>query len=172
MLMMFWEVQRLTREINHLERQQLEIHNKLSNFQKYASKLGGSSTNITIRDIAGLSSKLIPRATVFAQFANQASSMSAMQNVQMMKMYGMIPTNLNPTAMFQIEMSAFAKFKQESMKALKQREADVLAEAEKDIQLEANNIEMQLKMKRAKLESVKQQAHEDARNSAPKFGNA
>ena len=43
-------------------------------------------------------------------------------------------------------------------------------EKEKEIQLEMNEIEQRLKMKRAYLESVKQQAAEDARNSAPKFG--
>ena len=45
-----------------------------------------------------------------------------------------------------------------------------LREKEKEIQLEMNEIEQRLKMKRAYLESVKQQAAEDARNSAPKFG--
>ncbi len=169
MLMAFWQVQRLTREINALERQAMETRNKLSNYQKYAGMLGGSST-ITMANVAGMSAELLPRATMFAQFSNQASSMSAMQNLQMMKMGGMVPWTGNALAQYQMEMSAFSKFKEESMKALKEQEIQVLNEKEKEIQLEMNDIEQRLSMKRAELQSVKQLASEEARESAPKFG--
>ena len=169
MLMAFWQVQRLTREINALERQAMQTRNKLSNYQKYAGMLGGSST-ITMANIAGMSAELLPRAALFAQFSNQASSMSAMQNLQMMKMGGMVPWTGNALAQYQIEMSAFSKFKEESMKALKEQEIQVLNEKEKEIQLEMNDIEQRLSMKRAELQSVKQLASEEARESAPKFG--
>ena len=140
MLMAFWQVQRLTREINALERQAMETRNRLSNYQKYAGMLGGSST-ITMANIAGMSAELLPRATMFAQFSNQASSMSAMQNLQSMKMGGMVPWTGNALAQYQMEMSAFSKFKEESMKALKEQEIQVLNEKEKEIQLEMNDIE-------------------------------
>ena len=169
MLMAFWEVQRLTREINALERQAIQTRTRLSNYQKYASALGGS-TVLTMGNIAGMSAELLPRATMFAQFSNQASSMSAMQNLQMMKMRGMVPFTGNALTQYQIEMSAFARFKEESLKALKQQEIDVLNEKEKEIQLEVNDIEQRIKMKRAMLESVKQLASEQARSDAPKFG--
>lgn len=169
MLMAFWEIQRLTREINALERQAMETRNRLSNYQKYAGVLGGSSV-LTMGNIAGLSAELLPRASMFAQFSNQASSMSAMQNLQSMKMMGMVPWTGNNLMQYQIETSAFARFKEESMKALKQQEIQVLNEKEKEIQLEMNDIEQRLKMKRANLESVKQLASEEARNSVPKFG--
>lgn len=169
MLMAFWQVQRLTREINALERQAMETRNRLSNYQKYAGMLGGSST-ITMANIAGMSAELLPRATMFAQFSNQASSMSAMQNLQSMKMGGMVPWTGNALAQYQMEMSAFSKFKEESMKALKEQEIQVLNEKEKEIQLEMNDIEQRLSMKRAELQSVKQLASEEARESAPKFG--
>ena len=167
--MAFWEVQRLTREINTLERQAMQTQTRLSNYQKYAGMLGGYSI-ITMGNIAGMSSELVPRASLFAQFSNQASSMSAMQNLQAMKMRGMVPWTGNALAQYQLEMSAFARFKEESMKALKQQEAQVLNEKEKEIQLELNDIEQRLKIKRARLESVKQLAAEGARDSAPKFG--
>jgi len=169
MLMAFWQVQRLTREINYLERQAMETRNRLSNYQKYAGMLGGSSV-ITMSNIAGMSAELLPRAAIFAQFSNQASSMSAMQNLQSMKMMGMVPYTGNQLAQYQLEMSAFAKFKQESMKALKEQEIQVLNEKEKEIQLEMNDIEQRLTMKRAELQSVKQLATEEAREGAPKFG--
>ncbi len=169
MLMAFWQVQRLTREINALERQAMETRNRLSNYQKYAGMLGGSST-ITMANIAGMSAELLPRATMFAQFSNQASSMSAMQNLQTMKMGGMVPWTGNALQQYQMEMSAFSKFKEESMKALKEQEIQVLNEKEKEIQLEMNDIEQRLSMKRAELQSVKQLASEEARESAPKFG--
>ena len=169
MLMAFWQVQRLTREINALERQAMETRNRLSNYQKYAGMLGGSST-ITLANVAGMSAELLPRATMFAQFSNQASSMSAMQNLQSMKMGGMVPWTGNALAQYQMEMSAFSKFKEESMKALKEQEIQVLNEKEKEIQLEMNDIEQRLSMKRAELQSVKQLASEEARESAPKFG--
>ena len=167
--MAFWQVQRLTREINALERQAMETRNRLSNYQKYAGMLGGSST-ITMANVAGMSAELLPRATMFAQFSNQASSMSAMQNLQTMKMGGMVPWTGNALAQYQMEMSAFSKFKEESMKALKEQEIQVLNEKEKEIQLEMNDIEQRLSMKRAELQSVKQLASEEARESAPKFG--
>ena len=169
MLMAFWQVQRLTREINALERQAMETRNRLSNYQKYAGMLGGSST-ISMANVAGMSAELLPRATMFAQFSNQASSMSAMQNVQTMKMRGMVPWTGNALQQYQMEMSAFSKFKEESMKALKEQEIQVLNEKEKEIQLEMNDIEQRLSMKRAELQSVKQLASEEARESAPKFG--
>lgn len=169
MLMAFWQVQRLTREINALERQAMETRNRLSYYQKYAGMLGGSST-ITMANVAGMSAELLPRATMFAQFSNQASSMSAMQNLQSMKMGGMVPWTGNALAQYQMEMSAFSKFKEESMKALKEQEIQVLNEKEKEIQLEMNDIEQRLSMKRAELQSVKQLANEEARESAPKFG--
>ncbi len=169
MLMAFWEVQRLTREINYLERRAIETQNRLSNYQKYSGMLGGSSV-ITMANVAGMSAELLPRATMFAQFSNQASSMSAMQNLQNMKMMGVVPWTGNPLMQSQLEMSAFAKFKEESLKALKQQEIQVLNEKEKEIQLEMNDIEQQLRIKRARLESVKQLASEEARDSAPRFG--
>ena len=169
MLMAFWQVQRLTREINDLERQAMETRNRLSNYQKYAGMLGGSST-ITMANIAGMSAELLPRATMFAQFSNQASSMSAMQNLQSMKMMGMVPWTGNALSQYQIEMSAFSKFKEESMKALKQQEIQVLNEKEKEIELEMNEIEQRIKMKRAELESAKQLASSEVQNSVPKFG--
>ena len=85
MLMAFWQVQRLTREINQLERQAMQTRIRLSNYQKYAGMLGGSSA-VTMANVAGMSAELLPRATMFAQFSNQASSMSAMQYVQTMNM--------------------------------------------------------------------------------------
>ncbi len=169
MLMAFWRVQILTREINALERQAIETRNRLSNYQKYSSMLGGSNI-ITMPNVAGLSPELLPRATMFAQFSNQASSMSAMQNLQMMKMSGMVPWTGNPMNQYQIEMSAFAKFKEESLKALKQQEMQILNEKEKEIQLEMNDIDQRISMKRAELQSVKQLASQEAREGAPTFG--
>lgn len=169
MLMAFWEVQRLTREINALERQAMETRTRLSNYQKYASVLGGSSI-MTMANIAGLSAELLPRASMFAQFSNQASSMSAMQNLQTMKMMGQVPWLGNPMSQYQLEMSAFSKFKEESMKALKQQEIQVLNEKEQEIQLEMNQIEQRLKMKRAMLDSVKQLAADSIKDSVPRFG--
>ena len=169
MLMAFWTVQRLTREINQLQMQAMKTRIKLTNHQKYASKLGGSGY-LTAGSIAGLSADLIPRATMFAQYSNQASSMSAMQNLQAMKMSGMVPNIGDPMSQYQLEMSAFSRFKEEALKALKQQEIDVLNDVEKEIQLEMNHIEQQLQMKQAELQSAKQLASQEAKESAPRYG--
>ena len=169
MLMAFWEVQRLTREINELERQAMETRIRLSHYQKYAGRLGGSSI-MTMGNVAGLSAELVPRAAIFAQFSNQASSMSASQNLQMMKMNGLVPWLGNPYSQMQYEMSAFNRFKEESLKALKEQEVDVLNEKEKEIELELSSIETRLKEKRAMLDSTKGLLSEQAKNSAPTFG--
>ena len=84
MLVAFWQVQRLTREINDLQKEAMLITQRLSNHQKYAGRLGSSSI-LTMNNIAGLSPEILPRASLFAQYSDQASSMSAMQNLQMMK---------------------------------------------------------------------------------------
>ena len=169
MLMAFWEVQRLTREIHQLERRAIETRTRLMNYQKYADRLGSSSV-MTMANIAGLSAELLPRAAMFAQFSNQASSMSAMQNLQMYKMMGLVPWTGNPMSQYQLEMSAFARFKEQSLKALKQQEVDVMSEVEKEIQLEMNTIETRIKEKKAMLESCKKLLDEEVRDSAPKFG--
>ena len=169
MLVAFWQVQRLTREINILEKQAMDKQTELSNYQKYASVLGGSSI-LNLGNIAGLSHNILPRASIFAQYSDQASSMSAMQNLQMMKMMGRVPFTGNPMMQLQIEMSAFRQFKEEAMKALKQQEAAVLNEREKEIQLELNQIEQRLKMKRTQLETYKQLASKGVEDSVPTFG--
>ena len=168
MFIQFWMVQRLTREIHDLQRQQVEVYNRLSNFQNYAGKLGGSSI-LNINNIAGLSSELLPRAAMFAQYSDQASSMSAMQNLQMMKMMGRVPYVGNPMQQYQIEMSAFRQFKEEAMKAMKQQEVRIMNEKEKEIQLELNSIETRIKVKQAQLESYKKSVSESAQNAAPQF---
>jgi len=169
MLLSFWMVQRLTREINSLEKEVMDKHTQLSHYQKYASRLGGSSI-MNLNNIAGLSSELLPRASLFAQYSDQASSMSAMQNLQMMKMNGMVPWTGNPMTQMQYEMSAFAQFREQSMKALKQQEIDAMNEIEKEIELELNAIEGQLKAKRAMKESCQGLLKEQVQNFVPKFG--
>lgn len=170
MLMQFWLVQRLTRELNTLERKAMEKHIQLTHYQNYSSMLGGTSI-ITLPNIAGMPAELLPRASMFAQFSNQASSMNAMNTLAQMKMTGMVPYTGNPMMQYQLEMSAFARLKEQSMKALKQQEANVMNEKEKEIQLELNSIEQNIKMKRAMLDSAKQEASRQAQNSAPTFGN-
>lgn len=168
MLVSFWMTQRLTREINTIEKQMMDKQIELSNYQKYANMLGSSSI-INAGNIAGLSSSLIPRASLFAQYSNQASSMSAMQNVQQMKMMGMIPMLQNPMMQQQYEMSAFNNFKQQALKALKQQEAAILNEKEKEIQLEMNQLQMKLKEKQALLETYKEHANKRIEDFVPHF---
>ena len=96
--------------------------------------------------------------------------MSAMQNLQAMKYMGRVPYTGNPMVQYQMEMSAFRSFKEQSMKALKQQEAQIMNEKEKEIQLELNDIEQRLKMKRARLQSVKELASREAEEEAPRFG--
>ena len=168
MLVSFWMTQRLTREINTLEKQMMDKQIELSNYQKYANMLGSSSI-INAGNIAGLSSGLIPRASLFAQYSNQASTMSAMQNVQQMKMMGMIPMLQNPMMQQQYEMSAFNNFKQQALKALKQQEAAILNEKEKEIQLELNQMQMKLKEKQALLETYKEHANKRIEDFVPQF---
>ena len=169
MLMAFWQVQQLTREINELERRAMQTRTRLSNYQKYAGKLGGSSI-MTMGHVSGLSAELLPRATMFAQYSNQASSVSAMQQLQMMKMNGLVPWTGNQMTQMQYEMSAYAKFKEESIKALKQQEIDAMNEIEKEIELELNAIEGQLKTKQAMKESCQNLLKEQIQNFVPKFG--
>lgn len=168
MLISFWMTQRLTREINTLEKQMMDKQIELSNYQKYANMLGSSSI-ISAGNIAGLSSGLIPRASLFAQYSNQASTMSAMQNVQQMKMMGMIPMLQNPMMLQQYEMSAFNNFKQQALKALKQQETAILNEKEKEIQLEMNQLQMKLKEKQALLETYKEHANKRIEDFVPQF---
>lgn len=168
MFVAFWMVQRLTREIHTLEKQVMDKHTQLEHYTKYAGRLGGS-TNMSLSNIAGLSSELIPRASLFAQYSDQASSMSAMQNLQMMRMMGRVPMTGNPMMDMQIQMSAYNQFKQEALKALKQQEVTVMNEKEKEIQLELNSLQQRLTMKQKQLESYKQLADRQAQEAAPKF---
>ena len=169
MFMAFWQVQRLTREINTLERQAMQVRTRLNHYQKYAGRLGGSRY-MRAHEVSGLSSELLPRATMFANFSEQASSMSAMQQLQMMKASGMVPWLNNPMMQGQYEMSAFYQFKEQSMKALKQQEIDAMNEIEAEIQLELNTIEGQLKTKRAMLESCQNLLGSQIEKFVPKFG--
>lgn len=169
MLMMISQLSKLTSEINILERTALKLRNKLTHYQKYASKLGSSSI-MQMSDVSGLSSELLPRATMFAQYSNQASSMSAMQQLQMMKASGMVPWFNNSTMQLQYEMSAFNQLRQQSIKALKQQEVDVMSEIEKEIELELNSVELQLKQKTAMKESCRSSLKERIQDFIPKFG--
>ena len=169
MFLSFWMVQRLTREINSLEYEVMERQRQLSNYQKYASRLGGSSI-MNLNNVAGLSTDLIPRASLFAQYSEQASSVSAMQNLQAMKAMGRVPITGNPAMQMQIEMSAYNQFREQALKDLKQQEITVLNEKEKEIELELNELEQRLKMKRNQLESYKQLSDQESKEWAPRFG--
>ncbi len=107
---------------------------------------------------------------MFAQYSEQASSMSAMQQLQMMKASGMVPWLNNPILQGQYEMSAFYQFKEQSMKALKQQEVEAMSEIEEEIQLELNTIEGQLKSKKAMLESCQNLLNDQVKRFVPKFG--
>lgn len=169
MFIAFWQVQRLTREINDLQKEAMLITQRLSNHQKYAGRLGSSSI-LTMNNIAGLSPEILPRASLFAQYSDQASSMSAMQNLQMMKMMGRVPMTGNPMMQMQIEMSAFRQFKEEALKALKQQEVMQMNEVEKEIQLQLNTIEQRIKQKEKQLESYKALADKKTEQMVPTFG--
>ena len=169
MLISFWMTQRLTREINDLERKIMEKHIEMEHYQKYAGRLGGTSI-LGLTNIAGLSAELMPRASLFAMYSDQASSMYAMQNLTMMKDMGRIPINNDPQMQTQIEMSAFAQFKEQALKELKQQEAAVLNEKEKEIELELSEMNQRLSIKRAELQAYEKKAQEDAQKWAPKFG--
>jgi outer membrane protein TolC len=117
-----------------------------------------------------LSSDILPRASLFAQYADQASSTSAMQNLQMMKMTGRVPFTGNQMMDMQIQTSAYMQFKQEALKALKQQETNLLNEKEKEIRLELNTVQQQLATKKEQLQAYKQACKEAAKNAAPDFG--
>ena len=168
MSLAFWMIQRLTREIIEDQRLLAEKTRALTNMQKYASRLGGSSV-LNLSNIAGLSAEILPRASLFAQYSDQASSMSAMQSLQAMKMMGRVPVTGNPMAQMQIEQSAFMQFKQEALKQLKQQEVNVMNEQEKQIQLELNSIEQRLKVKEKQLESYKGLYDKTLERQVPKF---
>ena len=125
---------------------------------------------MTLGNIAGLSAGLLPRATLFSQYSDQVSSMTAMQNLQTMKMMGRVPYTGNIATQQQLEMSAFNQFKQEAMKQLKQQEANVLNEKEKEMQLEMNQMEQRLKIMNKQLETYKQLADKQVENMVPNFG--
>lgn len=169
MIVAFWQVQRLTRELNDLRKQAMQITTRLSNHQKYAGVLGGSSI-LNLNNLAGLSAEILPRATLFAQYSDQASSMSAMQGLQMMKMMGRVPITGNPQMQMQLEFSAFNQFKLQALKSLKQQEIMQMNEVEKEIQLELNNIEQRIKIKEKQLESYKALADKQIDSFTPTFG--
>ena len=169
MLVEFWMVQRLTREVHALEKKIIDKQIEMEHFMKYSNCLGASS-NISISNLAGLSSDILPRATIFAQYADSASSTSAMQNLQMMKMMGRVPFTGNQTTDMQIQMSAYSQFKQEALKALKQQETNILNEKEREIRLELNTVQQQLTSKKEQLQAYKQACKEAAKNAAPDFG--
>ena len=168
MFVSFWMVQKLTREINNLQYDLMQATNRLSNHQKYASRLGGNGI-MGLNNIAGLNSEILPRATLFAQYSNQASSMSALQNLQAMKAMGLIQNTGNPMMQMQLEHSAFMRFKEEALKALKQQEVAQMNEVEKQIQLEVSSIQQRLNIKEKQLQAYKEQASKEAENAAPKF---
>ena len=85
-------------------------------------------------------------------------------------MSGLVPWTGNQMTQMQYEMSAFARFKEESMKALKQQEVDAMSEIEKEIELELNAIEDQLKMKKEMKESCQNLLKEQVQDYVPKFG--
>ena len=169
MFMSFWMIQRLTREINNLEKEVMDYTNQLSNYQKYASRLGGSSI-MNINNLAGLSSDILPRASLFAQYSDMTSTMSAQQNVQAAMAMGRFPAVSDPMMLQQIQQSAFLQFKEQALKDLKEQEVAIMHEKENEIQLKINELEQRLKIKRKQLDSYEKLSDEEAQKWAPKFG--
>ena len=69
MLVEFWMVQRLTREIHALEKKMIARQIEMEHYLKYSNQLGASA-NLSISNLAGLSSDILPRASLFAQYAD------------------------------------------------------------------------------------------------------
>jgi hypothetical protein len=95
--------------------------------------------------------------------------MSASQNLQMMKMMGHVPMLQDPMMQQQFEMSAFNRFREEALKALKQQETTILNEKEKEIQLELNQLQMKMKEKQALLQTYKEHANKRIEHFVPQF---
>lgn len=169
MLVEFWMVLQLTREVHSIQKRMMDKQIEMSHYASYASRLG-SSTNMSISNLAGLPTELLPRASLFAQYLDQASSVSASQNLQMMQMMGRVPITGNQMIDMQIQMSAYNQFKQEAIRAMKEQEKNVLSEKEKEIQLELNTLSTTLKIKQEQLQAYKQRVDSQAKNAAPDFG--
>lgn len=169
MFLMFWEVQKLTRSISSLEKRKIEKLNELTALQEYTGMLAGTSI-LNISNIAGLSPELQSRAMSFGRYSDQASSMSAMQNIQNAINCGTIPNNVDQNTKMQMIRQAFINFKEQALKALKEQEKIFLSKRDKEIQLELNELTASLKMEEAELESCKQRAMEQAQEAGRIFG--
>ncbi|MCQ2739468.1 MAG: hypothetical protein MJ237_04490 [bacterium] len=147
----------------------MKKHSELMNYQRYAGRLGGSNC-FGLSQIAGLAPNLIGRASMFGQYMDMASSVSAMQNLQQMKAMGRVPYTGNQYTQMQIEMSAFNKFKEQAMQSLKMQEVQMMNRKEQEIQLELNSLQQELTVKKNNLKACKELLKEQTEENAMKFG--
>ena len=78
-----------------------------------------------------------------------------MQNLQQMKMMGMVPMLQDPMMQQQYEMSAYNQFREQALKALKQQEITQMNEVEKEI----SQLDSEIEKNEADLENIQNEVH-------------
>ena len=85
-------------------------------------------------------------------------------------MMGRMPVANNPQQQYMMELSAFTRFKEESMKAIKQQEVNWLHAREREIELEIKSKQHHKEFEEGMQKAAEEKALSDAKEeAAPKF---
>ena len=151
-----------------LEKQLLDKTRRLSDMQQYAANISDGS--VSIFDMTNVPSSMFGRTMMYMNYSHNM----ALQNAQM-NFTAMQPILAQQTANMDAQSQAMYMqwvqqnlYKQERERIAK-IEANMLNAQEKELTLEKEKIEAQLKMVEAELESVKEAEKKGIEQFAPKY---
>ncbi len=166
--------QQLIRRKSELEARLLNLSQKVEDLQKYASLVG--SGPVSLNSLMNVPTSLFGRMTSFMTMSNRMAMSQAQREFQYTMMLPGAAQNLQMYSQGNPQMEAYTKrmmmsaYYQNAMKNASERESQLLNAQEEKIQSEKAQMEAQLKMVNAEMESVDQAEGKAATALAPKFG--
>lgn len=147
----------ITRQKSDLNFRLMQITQKLSDLQQYASNIADGS--VSMSDMLNTPSSMFGRQLMYMQYAHNGALFGAQQKMALMQpqiAMQMQAMGNNPQYQQMYQQWIFRSLYAQERERMGKQEQKLLNEQEKQIQAEKMKIETQLKMLDQELESVKQ----------------
>lgn len=161
----------IARQKSDLNFRLMQITQKLSNLQQYASNIADGS--VSMSDMMNTPGSMFGRQMMFMQYAHNGALYGAQQKMAMMQpqiAMQMQAMGNNPQYQAMYQQWIFKSLYDQERERMGKQEQKLLNEQEKQIQAEKMKIETQIKMLEQEFESVKQGEEKSIQQWKPEFG--
>lgn len=140
---------------NELQYRLMSITKRLGEMQQYASSIGDGS--VSMQDMMNMPSSMFGRSMMYMTYAHNSALMGAQQNMMRMgpQMQMQMMQMQDPNAQAMYQQWIFKNLYQQEREKAAKVETKLLNQQEKQITMEKEKIETQIKLLEQELESVK-----------------